>query len=184
MRAGEILYQERPVKADLVISVPDSGTSAALGFSQKSKIPFQEGLIKSRYIGRTFIQPDQKIRSLGVRLKFSPLREVLRNKKVVLVDDSIVRGTTIAQIIKMLKKAGAKEVHLRIASPPFKNICYLGIDIKRYQELIASKNDVEGIRKKLKADSLGYLSLEGLKKAVGKINCPLCTGCFNGNYPI
>lgn len=184
MKAGRLLAKEHSVKADFVISVPDSGTSAALGFSQESRLPFQEGLIKSRYIGRTFIQPGQKIRNLGVRLKFSPLKMVLKNKQAVLVDDSIVRGTTISQIIKMLKKAGAKKVHLRIASPPFKNICYLGIDVKRYDELIASKNDIEQIRQKIKADSLGYLSLPGLKRAVGKNGCGFCTGCFNGDYPI
>ena len=184
MKAGRLLAKQHPVKADFVISVPDSGTSAALGFSQQSGIPFQEGLIKSRYVGRTFIQPNQRIRDLGVRLKFGPLKKVLKNKRVVLVDDSIVRGTTASQIIKMLKKAGAKTVHLRIASPPFKNICYLGIDVSRYDELIASQNNVEQIKKKLKADSLGYLSLSGLKRAVGKISHGLCTGCFNGDYPI
>lgn len=184
LKAGRALAKQHPVKADLVISVPDSGTSAALGFSQQSGIPFQEGLIKSRYIGRTFIQPSQRIRDLGVKLKFSPLKEVVKNKRLVLVDDSIVRGTTIAQIVRMLKKAGAKEVHLRIASPPFKNICYLGIDVNRYDELIASENTVEQIKEKLKADSLGYLSLSGLKKAVGKIKFDLCTGCFNACYPV
>ncbi len=184
MMAGKILAQEQPAKADFVISVPDSGTSATLGFSKQSGIPFQEGLIKSRYIGRTFIQPNQRVRNLGARVKFSPLKEILNNKKVVLVDDSIVRGTTIAQIVKLLKKAGAKEVHLRIASPPFKNVCYLGIDVKRYKELIASKKSVEQIKKKLKADSLGYLSLSGLKRAIGKIEYGFCTGCFDGNYPV
>lgn len=184
IKAGKILAREHPVKADYVISVPDSGTSAALGFSQKSGISFQEGLIKSRYIGRTFIQPSQRVRDLGVRMKFSPLKKLLQGKRIVLVDDSIVRGTTIAQIIKILRKAGAKEIHLRIASPPFKNICYLGIDVKRYEELIASKNSLEKIKEKLKADSLGYLSLSGLKHAVGKIDYGLCTGCFNEKYPV
>lgn len=184
MKAGKILAKEHPVKADFVISVPDSGTSAALGFSQQSSISFQEGLIKSRYIGRTFIQPSQRIRNLGVRLKFSPLKELLKGKSVVLIDDSIVRGTTIAQIIKVLKKAGAKKIHLRIASPPFKHTCYLGIDVNRYEELIADKNSVEKIKEKLKADSLGYLSLSGLKRAIGKIDHGFCTGCFNGRYPV
>ena len=184
LNAGKILAKEKPAKADLVISVPDSGTSAALGFSEESKIPFGEGLIKNRYVGRTFIQPGQRIRKLGVKIKFSPLSKILQGKRIVLVDDSIVRGTTTAKIIRLLKKAGAKEVHLRIASPPFKNICYLGIDVKRYKELIARKMDIEQIRKKLKADSLGYLSLEGLKKAIGKVRCNFCTGCFDGNYPV
>lgn len=183
-RAGQILARQSPCKADFVISVPDSGTSAALGYSEASKIPFQEGLIKSRYVGRTFIQPSQRIRDLGVRLKFSPLARIVKNKNIVLVDDSIVRGTTLAQIVKMLKKAGVKKIHLRIVSPPFKHICYLGVDVKRYNELIASKLTVEQIRKKIKADSLVYLSLKGLKKAVGKTNCSFCTGCFNKDYPV
>lgn len=184
MKAGKILAKEHPAKADFVISVPDSGTSAALGFSQASNIPYQEGLMKSRYVGRTFIQPSQRIRDLGVGLKFSPLTRVLKNKNIILVDDSIVRGTTIFQIVKMLKKAGVKKIHLRIVSPPFKHICYLGVDVNRYDELIANKNSVEQIRKKLKVDSLAYLSLNGLKTAVGKIKHGVCTGCFNGKYPI
>ncbi len=178
------MAQEHPIEADLVISVPDSGTSAALGFSEQSKIPFCEGLIKSRYVGRTFIEPSQRIRDLGVRLKFSPLAEVLKGKRVVLVDDSIVRGTTIGQIVQLLKKAGVSQVHLRIASPPFKNVCYLGIDVSRYQELIAAKMKEEKIRQELKVDSLGYLSLSGLKKAVGEVKTNFCTGCFDGNYPV
>lgn len=184
VKAGKILATESPIKADFVIAVPDSGISAALGFAQKSKIPYYEGLIKSRYVGRTFIQPEQKIRELGVRLKFSPLKKVLKNKTVVLVDDSIVRGTTIAQIVKMLKKVGVKRIHLRIASPPFKYICHLGVDVSRYQELIAAKYDLETIRKKISVDSLAYLSLSGLKKAIGNIKTDFCTGCFDGNYPV
>ena len=184
MAAGRLLAEEYPVKADLVISVPDSGTSAALGYSQASQIMFQEGLIKSRYAGRTFIQPNQRIRDLGVSLKFSPLSRILKDKQVILVDDSIVRGTTIAQLIKVLKAAGVKAVHVRIASPPFKNPCYLGIDVSRYSELIASQNSVEAIRKKIQADSLGYLSLAGLKKAIGGKKIKFCTGCFNNQYPI
>ena len=184
VRAGKLLAKQAPVKADMVISVPDSGTSAALGFAQESKIPYQEGLIKSRYVGRTFIQPQQRIRDLGVRIKFSPLKPVVRNKSVVLIDDSIVRGTTITKIIKMLKEAGVKKVHVRIASPPFKNICYLGVDVSRYKELIAAKYPTEEIKKIIGADSLAYLSLTNLKKAVGKIKIDFCTGCFNGDYPI
>ena len=184
MAAGKILAKEHPVKADLVISVPDSGTSAAIGYSQASGIMFQEGLIKSRYVGRTFIQPNQRIRDLGVSLKFSPLSRILKNKRVILVDDSIVRGTTIAQLIKILKASGVKEIHVRVASPPFKNPCYLGIDVSRYSELIASRNSQEEIRKQIKADSLGYLSIIGLKKAIGGKNINFCTGCFDNHYPI
>lgn len=181
--AGILLAKQKITKADYVISVPDSGTSAALGFSQQSRIPFQEGLIKSRYIGRTFIQPDQRIRNLGVRLKFSPLSQALKNKEIVLVDDSIVRGTTIAQIVNMLKKSGVKKIHLRIVSPPFKHICYLGVDVARYKELIAAKNSPSQIKEKLKVDSLEYLSLSNLKKAISNANYGFCTGCFNKDYP-
>jgi len=182
--AGRNLAKEHPVKADLVMSVPDSGTAAALGFAQESKITFHEGLIKSRYVGRTFIKPNQKLRSLGVGLKFNPLRKMLKGKRVVLIDDSVVRGTTISQIIKMLRKAKVKAVHLRVASPPFKHICYLGVDVSRYSELIANGNDLGKIKKKIRADSLGYLSLAGLKKSVGKIDHGVCTGCFDGKYPV
>ncbi|MCX6817164.1 MAG: amidophosphoribosyltransferase [Candidatus Beckwithbacteria bacterium] len=182
--AGRILAKEYPVKADFVMSVPDSGTSAALGYGRQSGLPFQEGLIKSRYVGRTFIQPSQRIRDLGVSLKFNPLKEILKGKRVVVVDDSIVRGTTIAQLVSLLKKAGARQVHLRIASPPFKNVCFLGIDVSKYAELIASKHDLKKIKTKLGADSLGYLSLSGLKQAIGKTDCQFCTGCFNSDYPV
>jgi amidophosphoribosyltransferase len=184
-RCGQLLAQKNPVKADYVISVPNSGTSAALGYSQQSGIPFHEGLIKSSYVGRTFIQPTQRIRNLGVRVKFSPMRQVLEGKDVVVVDDSIVRGTTIAQLIQMLKKqAKARRIHLRIASPPFKNICYLGIDVARYKELIAAKLTVLQTQNKLKADSLAYLSLDDLKQAAGKMPYGYCTGCFDAHYPI
>lgn len=185
LRAGQQLAKECPAPgADLVIAVPDSGTSAALGFSQGSKIPFLEGLIKNRYLGRTFIQPGQGLRRLGVKLKFNPLPEMLKGKKIVLVDDSIVRGTTTAGVVKMLKKFGAKEVHLRVASPPLIAPCFLGIDIERYKELVAHGRSLEQIRQKLGADSLGYLSLEGLKKAIGKFNGGFCDGCFTGRYPV
>ncbi len=185
LQAGRQLAKEHPANgADLVISVPDSGTSAALGFSQESKIPFLEGLIKNRYLGRTFIQPEQELRKLGVKLKFNPLPEILEGKKVVLIDDSIVRGTTTAGVVKLLRKFGAKEVHLRIASPPLVSPCFLGIDIERYRELIAHGRSVEQVRKKLGANSLGYLSLEGLKKAIGRVNCGFCDGCFTTHYPV
>lgn len=185
LQAGRQLAKEHPASgADLVIAVPDSGTSAALGFSQESKIPFLEGLIKNRYLGRTFIQPEQELRKLGVKLKFNPLPEILEGKKVVLIDDSIVRGTTTAGVVKLLRKFGAREVHLRIASPPLVSPCFLGIDIERYRELVAHGRSVEQVRKKLGANSLGYLSLEGLKKAIGKVNCGFCDGCFTTHYPM
>lgn len=184
LEAGKILAKEHPVKADLVISVPDSGTSAAIGYSQESRIQFLEGLIKNRYLGRTFIQPDQTLRKLGVKLKFNPLPEILEGKRIILVDDSIVRGTTTAGVVKLLKKFGAKEVHLRVASPPLISPCFLGIDIERYKELVAHNRSLEQIRKKLGTDSLGYLSLEGLKKAIGKVKCDFCDGCFTNNYPL
>jgi len=182
--AGKLLASEHPVKADYVISVPDSGTTAAIGFSLASKIPYVEGLLKNRYIGRTFIQPGDKLRKLGVRLKFSPVADMLQGKSVVVVDDSIVRGTTLHDLIKVLKKAGVGKVHLRIASPALKNPCFLGVDIEQHKELIANKRTIEQIRQKIGADSLGYLSLDGLKKSVGKLNTGFCTGCFSGEYPL
>ena len=182
--AGNILAKEQSAQADYVIAVPDSGTSAAIGFSAQSGIPFIEGLLKSRYMGRTFIQPEQKIRNLGVRIKFSPIEGIIKGKKLVVVDDSIVRGTTIAGIIRILKKAGVREVHLRIASPPLISRCYLGVDIRRYDELIAHKRSLDAIRNKVGADSLGYLSLKGLKKAIGPIEYGFCSGCLTGEYPI
>jgi len=183
-QAGKLLALEHPVKADYVISVPDSGTTAAIGFSLASKIPYVEGLLKNRYIGRTFIQPGDKLRKLGVRLKFSPVADMLQGKSVVVVDDSIVRGTTLHDLIKVLKKAGVAKVHLRIASPALKNPCFLGVDIEKHKELIANNRTVEQIRQKIGADSLGYLSLEDLKKSVGKLNTGFCTGCFSGQYPL
>lgn len=183
VRAGQLLAKNHPVKADYVIGVPDSGTSSALGYSQESKIPFQEGLIKSRYVGRTFIQPSQRIRDLGVRLKFSPLAEVLKDKTIVLIDDSIVRGTTLKQLVGLLRNKGVKKIHLRITSPPFRHPCFLGVDVSRYKELIADKNTVENIRKELGADSLAYLSLTDLKKSI-KTQINFCTGCFNDKYPV
>ena len=184
LKSGQLLAKEHPAEADYVISVPDSGTAAALGYSQASGITFQEGLIKSRYVGRTFIQPTQRIRDLGVRLKFSPLQKFLKNKSIVLVDDSVVRGTTIAQIINLLRQAGVKQVHLRVASLPFKNTCFLGIDVNRYDELIAQTHTPEEIALQVGADSLGYLSLPGLKRAVGQVKHGVCTGCFNKKYPV
>jgi amidophosphoribosyltransferase len=184
LNAGRLLARQSPVKADYAIAIPDSGTSAAIGFSQESGIPFIEGLLKSRYIGRTFIQPEKKIRKLGVRLKFSPVGGLLRNKDIVVIDDSIVRGTTMKGLVGILRKAGAKKIHLRIASPPLVSPCYLGVDIERYSELIAYKHTLKQITEAIKADSLSYLSLKNLKKAIGRVNCGFCLGCFTGKYPL
>ncbi|MBI5698848.1 amidophosphoribosyltransferase [Candidatus Saganbacteria bacterium] len=181
---GKYLAKEHPVDADLIMPVPESGVPAAIGFAQESKIPYGEGLIKNRYIGRTFIQPSQEIRELGVRLKLNPIRDSVRGKKVVLIDDSIVRGTTSRQIIRILKEAGAREVHMRISSPKMLNPCFYGIDTATRAELIASNLSIEGIAKYLDADSLGYLSLRGLIKAVALPAKSLCLACFNDDYPV
>lgn len=180
---GRILAKEHPAVADYVIPVPESGTPAAIGFASKSKIPFSDVLIKNRYVGRTFIQPTQAIRELGVRLKLNPIRQVIEGKSIILVDDSIVRGTTSKQIVKILKEAGAKKVHMRIASPPIIGTCHFGIDTATKKQLIAANNSVEKIRRYMGADSLGYLSMEGLLKAIGLKNAPLCLGCLNLKYP-
>lgn len=181
---GRELAKESGFKADIVISVPDSGTTAALGFSHESGIPFSEGLIKNRYIGRTFIQPDQKKRDLGVRIKLNAVKSVVEGKSIIMVDDSIVRGTTSGKIVKMLKEAGAKEVHMCVSSPPIGFPCYYGIDTSVRKELIAASKQVEEIRKFIGADSLYYLSLEGLMKAVPNISHEkMCYACFNCDYP-
>jgi amidophosphoribosyltransferase len=180
---GRHLAREYPVDADIVIPVPDSAVPAATGYAREAGIPFGEGLIKNRYIGRTFIQPDQRLRNLGVQLKFNPMPELLSGKRVVLVDDSIVRGTTTPPVIGLLKKAGAREVHMRICAPPMINPCYLGLDTARRSELIASHMSVEEIRQHIGADSLGYLSLEGLLASVGD-DTRYCRACFNGDYPV
>ncbi len=181
VRMGEELAKESPADGDVVIAVPDSGRAAALGFSRVSGIPYSEGLIKNRYIGRTFITPGQFYRELKVKLKLSPVREVIEGKSVVLVDDSIVRGTTMKRIVAMLRKAGAGEVHVRIASPPIRYPCYMGVDIPTRHELIAAFGSVEKVRESIGADSLAYLSVEGLKKAVGRND--LCLACLTGEYP-
>jgi len=181
VRMGHELARESPAEGDVIIAVPDSGRAAALGFSQVSGIPYSEGLIKNRYIGRTFITPGQFHRELKVRLKLSPVAEVVRDRRVVLVDDSIVRGTTMKRIVAMLRDAGAREVHVRIASPPIRHPCYMGIDIPTRHELIAAFGSVENVRRAIGADSLAYLSVEGLKKAVGRND--LCTACLTGEYP-
>lgn len=181
---GRQLAREQPAPAaDLVIAVPDSGVPAAIGFSQVSGIPYDVGLIRSHYVGRTFIEPQQSIRHFGVKLKLSAVRQVLKGKRVVVVDDSIVRGTTSRKIVKMLKAAGAVEVHLRISSPPTSWPCYYGIDTPSRQELIASSHSTEEIARYVTADTLGYLSLEGLGKALGDPErTTFCTACFSGKY--
>ena len=184
-RMGQELAREHPAMADLVIAVPDSGIPAAIGFAEASKIPYGEGLIKNRYIHRTFIQPDQRLRELGVRMKLNPLRETLTNKRVVVVEDSIVRGTTTRNIVKMLREAGATEIHLRISSPPYRYPCFYGIDTCERKELLAARMPmVEEIRQYLGADSLGYLSIEGLVRAVNLPRGIFCLACLNGEYPI
>ncbi|WP_425446349.1 amidophosphoribosyltransferase [Dethiothermospora halolimnae] len=182
-RTGKVLAKEYPVDADVVISVPDSGNAAAIGFSEGSGIPYAEGLIKNRYVGRTFIQPSQELREQGVRLKLNVLKENIEGKRVVLVDDSIVRGTTSRRIVNMLKKAGAKEVHVRVSSPPVKYSCYFGIDTPNRQHLIGAVKPVEEIKDMINADSLGYISIKGLIESTGREE-GYCLACFNGDYPM
>jgi amidophosphoribosyltransferase len=185
MNLGRQLAKEHPAPpgADVVIGVPDSATPAAIGYSQAVNLPFAEGLVKNRYVGRTFIQPDQRLREVGVRVKFNPLREVLQDRSVVLVDDSIVRSTTTPHVIQMLRKAGAREVHMRVTSPPISHPCFYGIDMGTRWELIASQKTVDEIRAHIGADSLGYLSREGLAEAVQTSKDRLCMACFTGEYP-
>ncbi|MFA6431672.1 MAG: amidophosphoribosyltransferase [Candidatus Margulisiibacteriota bacterium] len=181
---GKYLAKEHPIDADVVIPVPESGIPAAIGFSAESKITFGEGLIKNRYIGRTFIEPSQEMREMGVKIKLNPIRDALRGKKVVIVDDSIVRGTTSRQIVRLVRDAGAREVHMRISSPPNLNPCFYGIDTASRAELIAANLSIEGIRKYIEADSLGYLSLRSVIKAISLQGKELCLACFNGEYPV
>ena len=184
-RMGQELAREHPVDADIVISVPDSGTPAAIGYAEASKIPYGEGLIKSRYIHRTFIQPDQRLRELGVRMKLNPLREALSGKRVVVVDDSIIRGTTTRNIVKMVREAGALQVHLRISSPPYRWPCFYGIDTCEQQQLLAARlPDLPDIGRHLCSDTLGYLSIEGLMRAISLPKSIFCMACLNGEYPI
>jgi len=181
---GAGLAQEHPVEADLVMGVPDSATAAGLGYAQYSGIPLCEGLLKNRYVGRTFIEPDQRIRDLGVQLKFNPLPHVLNGKRVVVVDDSIVRGTTTPKVVQLLRRAGAKEVHMRICAPPLRYPCFLGVDMATRGELIAAQKTVPEIREAIGADSLGYLNIDGLIKAIDLPKDIFCLACFTGNYPI
>ena len=184
---GRRLAEEHPIQADVVIPVPDSGIPAAIGFSQESKIPYDMGIIRNHYVGRTFIEPQQSIRHFGVKVKLNAVRSIIEGKRVVIIDDSLVRGTTAKKIIKMIRDAGAKEVHLRISSPPTTHSCYYGIDTPTRKELIASSHNVEETRRYITADSLAYLSLEGMKQAatpvIGGPVKSFCTACFDGNYP-
>ncbi|MFY8027112.1 MAG: amidophosphoribosyltransferase [Aquiluna sp.] len=181
---GRTLAREYPVDADLVMPTPESGTPAAIGFSEQSGIPFGHGLVKNAYVGRTFIQPSQTIRQLGIRLKLNPLREAIAGKRLIVVDDSIVRGNTQRALVKMLKEAGAAEVHVRISSPPITWPCFYGVDFASRAELIASGLGVEEVRQSIGADSLGYLSREGMIAATKQSEDTLCTACFSGQYPI
>lgn len=183
-RMGEALAKEHPVEADFVMPVPDSATPAAIGYARAAGLPYREGLVKNRYIGRTFIQPQQRQRETGVDVKFNPLPEVLRGQRIVLVDDSIVRGTTTPRIVAMLRRAGAREVHLRICAPPVRYACHLGVDMAPESGLIASNHSIKEIKALVGADSLGYLSLEGLIDAIGLPSDELCNGCFHGRYPM
>jgi amidophosphoribosyltransferase len=181
---GAQLAREHPVEADLVIGIPDSSTAAAVGYAQESGIPYSEGLIKNRYVGRTFIEPEQRLRDLGVRQKFNTLVDVIEGKRLVVVDDSIVRGTTTPHVVNLLRKGGAKEVHMRVCAPPIKHPCFMGVDMASREELLAANNSLEQIREMVGSDSLGYLSVEGLLKVVGGTNGGFCDACFTGDYPV
>ena len=179
--SGRLLYREAPADADIVVGVPDSSTSAAMGYAEASGLPYEMGLIKSKYVGRTFIQPSQELREKGVRMKVSAVKTIVRDKRIVLIDDSLVRGTTSRRIVKMLREAGAREVHIRIASPPIISPCFYGVDISTYDELICAHKNIEEVRQMLGADSLAFLSEQALYEAGHRSE--LCLACFSGNYP-
>ncbi|HUW46587.1 MAG TPA: amidophosphoribosyltransferase [Dehalococcoidia bacterium] len=181
---GRGLAEEYPIDADFVMGVPDSATASGIGYSNLSAIPYCEGLLKNRYVGRTFIEPDQRMRELGVQLKFNPLSQIIAGKKLIVVDDSIVRGTTTPRVVSLLKKAGAAEIHLRICAPPIRYPCFFGVDMAARWQLIAARKTVSEIREYLGVDSLGYLSLDGLIRAVGLPRDIFCLACFTGAYPI
>lgn len=186
-RMGIELAKEAPVEADVVTGIPDSSISAAIGYAEESNLPYEMGVIKNRYVGRTFIQPSQELREQGVKMKLSPVKGIVAGKRVVMIDDSIVRGTTSQRIVGMLKEAGAKEVHVRIASSPIKNPCYYGIDMSTKERLIAANNSLEEMCEKIGADSLAYLSTESMEKSIVKdktMNQGICNACFTGNYPV
>jgi amidophosphoribosyltransferase len=180
---GRFLAQETHIDADVVVPVPDSGVAAALGYASESGIPYRQGLIRNHYVGRTFIEPSQAIRDFGVKLKLNPVRHLIEGKRVILVDDSIVRGTTSRKIVRMVRSAGAKEVHLRISCPPTVSPCFYGVDTPVESELIAANSTLEEIRKYVEADTLGYLSLGSLRRAVSDNDCSYCYACYTGNYP-
>jgi amidophosphoribosyltransferase len=182
-RLGRLLAREHPVDADIVTPVPDSGVPAAVGYAAESGIPFRMGLIRNHYIGRTFIEPEQAIRDFGVKLKLNPVRRMLEGQRVILVDDSIVRGTTSRKIVRLVREAGATEVHVRISCPPTISPCYYGVDTPRREELIAAQKPIEEIRQFLGADSLGYLSLDALRSALEDTERKFCTSCYTGSYP-
>jgi amidophosphoribosyltransferase len=181
---GRRLAGEHPVPADVVVPIPDSGVCGALGFAEVSGVPMRMGLIRNHYVGRTFIEPRQSIRHFGVKVKLNPVRSILDGRRVVLVDDSIVRGTTSRKIVKMVRAAGAREVHMRIACPPTISPCYYGVDTPRRSELIAATHTIDEIRRYLEADSLAYLSLDQLRGAVGRQSEHYCTSCYTGEYPV
>jgi amidophosphoribosyltransferase len=181
---GRVLAREHPVDADVVVPVPDSGVCAAMGFAEHSGVPLSMGLIRNHYVGRTFIQPQASIRHFGVKVKLNPVRSVLNGKRVILVDDSLVRGTTSQKIVRMVRAAGAKEVHIRISCPPTISPCFYGVDTPRKSDLIAATHSIEEIREFLEADSVAYLSLDGLLSAVGNERRSYCTSCYTGNYPV
>jgi amidophosphoribosyltransferase len=184
LRLGRQLAQEAQADADIVIGVPDSGIPAAIGFSQASGIPYAEGLIKNRYVGRTFIQPTQSMRESGIRMKLNPLKDVLAGKRVVIVDDSVVRGTTSRKIVKALRDAGATQVHMRVSSPPVTHPCFYGIDTDSQDQLIAATKSVEEIADQMGVDSLAYLSWQGMLQATGEDPNSFCSACFTGDYPV
>jgi amidophosphoribosyltransferase len=182
-KMGQRLAIEQPADVDIVVPVPDSGVAAAIGYSAESGLPFRLGLVRNHYVGRTFIEPKQSIRSFGVRIKLNPVRHLIENKRIVLIDDSIVRGTTSKKIVRMVREAGAKEIHVRISCPPTISPCYYGVDTPNKSELIAANMSVEEIRDFIGADSLGYLSLEGMIEASGMSPNESCVACWNGQYP-
>jgi amidophosphoribosyltransferase len=183
-RLGMQLAREHPVEADIIIGIPDSANTATLGFAEESGTRFEIGLIRNHYVGRTFIDPQQKIRDLDVKVKFNPVKGVIRGKRIVVVDDSIVRGTTSKKLVMMIRDAGAKEVHFRVSSPPIISPCFFGIDMPTKQELIGARMSVRKIEKYLEVDSLRYLSLEGMLSVSGLPDTTFCSGCFSGKYPM
>ena len=184
MRMGAIAFRENPIEADMVIGIPDSSTPHAVGYAAEANIPYAEGLVKNRYVGRTFIQPDQYMREIGVRTKFNAMKHVIKGKRIVVVDDTIVRSTTVRHVVKMLRDAGAKEVHVRVAAPPIKSTCHFGVDMATIDQLIAANHTVDEICEIIGADSLRYLSLQGLEESVSAGRDEYCRGCFTGKYPI